>query len=325
MSGIGIVTNPRSARNRRQPDGGTRLARLLGSEGLAVEAATPEALDRAVEAFRAGGIDTLAVNGGDGTTHRVLSALAPAWGEAPLPRLLPLRGGTMNTLAGNHGLTGEPETILADHLAARRAGGALPVAERDLIRIEADGRAPVLGFLFGTGAAVSFLERFYAGARRSPLRAWLLLARASGSVLLGGPLAQALVRHEPLRISADGEDWPDGRYLMTLAGTVPSIGLGFRALARCDEQPGFFHLVGIHGSLPRVVRMLPRIHRGGSWRRRAALDAVARRVTLEGEAVRFMVDGDLYGPARRLRITTGPLLEVLLPTRGRRGGAGGPV
>lgn len=313
MGGIGIVNNPRAARNRRHPETGARLGRLLGDQGLVRDAATPEALADALAAFRAAGVDTLAVNGGDGTCHVVLSAAVDAWGGAPLPRLLVLRGGTMNTLASNHGLRGDPEAILAAELARRQAGAPPTLVARDLLRVEADGTPPRHGFLFGTGVTVTFLARYYAGGRTSPLRAWLLLARAAGSALVGGGLGRSLVRREPLRIASDGEEWPDQAYLTLVAGTVPSLGLGFRALARADEQPGFFHAVGVHGALAQVVRLLPRVHRGAPWRRRAALDVVARQLSVEGEAVRFMVDGDLYPAARAIRVSTGPGVEVLVP------------
>lgn len=313
MGGIGIVNNPRAARNRRHPDAGARLARLLGDGGLVRDADTPASLAAALAEFRAAGVDTLAVNGGDGTAHVVVSAAVAAWGAAPLPRLLVLRGGTMNTLAGNHGLRGTPEELLQAELGRRRAGLPPEVVERDLLRVEADGGPPLHGFLFGTGGAVTFLDRFYAGAHRSPLRAWLLVARAAASALVGGPLGQALTRREPLRVSSDGDEWADQAYLTLLAGTVPSLGLGFQALSRCAEQPGFFHAVGVHGTLPQVVRLLPRVHRGAPWRRRAALDVVARELTVEGDAVRSMVDGDLLPPARLLRLSTGPAVQVLVP------------
>jgi diacylglycerol kinase family enzyme len=319
MGGIGIVNNPRAARNRRLPDAGARLTRLLGDQGLVRDAGTPEALAAALAEFRAAGVDTLAVNGGDGTCHLVLAAAVGVWAGAPLPRLLPLRGGTMNTLAANHGLSGGPEELLAAELLRRREGAPPALVERDLLSVEADGGPPTHGFLFGTGASVAFLERFYAGGRRSPLAAWLLVVRAAASALVGGALGQSLTRREALRVASDGDEWADGAYLTLLAGTVPSLGLGFQALSRAAEQPGFFHAVGVHGTLPQVVRLLPRVHRGAPWRRRAALDVVAREVTVEGEAIRYMVDGDLYPPARSLRLSTGPALQVLAaPPRAAR-------
>jgi len=40
---------------------------------------------------------------------------------------------------------------------------------------------------------------------------------------------------------------------------------------------------------------------------------VARELTVEGDAVRFMVDGDLLPPARLLRLSTGPAVQLLAP------------
>jgi diacylglycerol kinase family enzyme len=316
MGGIGIVNNPRAARNRRHPETRDRLARLLGTDGEVRDADTPEALAAALAAFRAAGVDTLGINGGDGTSHVVLTAAVRAWAGRPLPRLLVLRGGTMNTLAANHDLAGSPERVLHEVLAARRSGRPVPSQERDLLRVEADREEARFGFLFGTGAAVTFLERYYATGHPSPLTAWLLVARGALSALVNGKLCRALTVRQPLRVEADGEEWPDASYVAFVAGTVPSLGLGFRALSRCAEQPGSFHAVGVHGSLGQVARLLPRVHRGAPWRRRAALDAVAREVVLEGDGTAYMIDGDLFPAARRLRLSTGPGVTVLrLPGR----------
>lgn len=313
MGGIGIVNNPRARRNRRHPETARRLRRLLDGDGVVVDASDLEALDRAIEGFRAAGIDVVGVNGGDGTGHLVLTALARAYGSAPLPRLALLRGGAMNTVAHGHGIAGSPERIVRAILSHRRAGVALPAVSRDLLRVEADGGAPRFGFIFGTGVVVAFLERYYGTGWPSPGTAALLLARALGSVVVGGRLAHAITRRERVRVQTDGEDWPDASYLALLAGTVPDVGFGFRAFSRCDEQPGSFHAVGITGTLGSVARALPSIRAGRPWRRSVATDEVARELVLEGDAMGFTVDGDLYVSQRTIRISTGPAIEILLP------------
>lgn len=58
---------------------------------------------------------------------------------------------------------------------------------------------------------------------------------------------------------------------------------------------------------------LPRIHAGRPWRRRHALDELARELLAEGDRPRFAVDGDLYQAAERLRVTTGPGISLVLP------------
>ncbi len=313
MGGIGIVNNPRSRRNRHKPDVATRLRARLDGEGMVLDASTPEELQDAVERFRAADIDLLAVNGGDGTGHRVLTAFAEGWRDRPLPRLLLLRGGAMNTVAHGHGIRGTPESILKAILEARRRGIPLRTVERDLLRVEADGGTARYGFIFGTGVVVTFLEAWDRSKDPSPLRAVGLVVRAIGSAMRGGPFAVSLMRRERLRIETDGEEWPDGAYLTLIAGSTPDIGLGFKAFHRCDEQPGFFHAVGVTCTLGPLAVSLPRIRAGRPWKRRHALDEVTRELVLTSDRPRFTVDGDLYAAREQVRVTTGPGIEIVLP------------
>jgi diacylglycerol kinase family enzyme len=308
------VSNPRSRRNRDRPAHAARLRERLGGDGEVLDAATPEELDRAVARFSALDIDTLGVNGGDGTGHLVLTAFARAYGDRPLPRLLLLRGGAMNTVAHGHGIGGGPEAILREVLLRRRRGAPLRTVERDLLRVEADGEPARYGFIFGTGAVVTFLDAYYAASDApSPVTAAALVVKAIGSALTRGAFARALMRREPLRVETDGDEWPDERYLTLLAGSTPDIGLGWKAFHRCDEQPGFFHAVGVTAPLASLVWALPRIRAGRPWRRRHARDEVARELSLEGDGPRYTLDGDLYAARRRIRVSTGPGIEVVVP------------
>ncbi|HEY6098067.1 MAG TPA: diacylglycerol kinase family protein [Anaeromyxobacter sp.] len=313
MGGIGIVNNPGSRRNRRRPGIARRLRERLAHDGEVLDASTPDELARAVERFRAAGIDVLGVNGGDGTVHYVLTAFARAYGKEPLPKLLLLRGGAMNTVARGNGVRGGPEGILREALIRVRHGYPLRTIERDLLRVSADGREASYGFIFGTGIMVAFLEAYYATGRPSPAMAAFLVARAFGSVLVNGEFARALTRREPLRVSTDGDEWPDASYLALAAGSTPDIGFGFRPFARCDEQPGFFHAVGLVGPLPQLALAAPRIRRGRPWRRRLAQDELARTLLVQGERPRFTVDGDIYEAERSVTIETGPGVEIVVP------------
>jgi hypothetical protein len=219
----------------------------------------------------------------------------------------------MNTVAHGHGIGGRPESILREVLIRRRHGFPLRTLARDLLRVSADGGEPRYGFIFGTGAIVAFLEAYYATGRPSPATAALLVARGIASALVDGPFAEALTRRARLRVATDGEEWEEGTYLAVAAGSTPDAGFGFRAFHRCGEQPGFFHAVGVTGTVGQLARSLPRLRRGRPWRRRVAQDEVARELVLEGDSPRFTVDGDLYPAARTVRVETGPAVEIVLP------------
>jgi diacylglycerol kinase family enzyme len=313
MGGIGIVNNPRSLRNRRRPEMGERLRALLGGEGEVIEASTPDELNRAVERFRAARIDLLGVGGGDGTTHMVLTAFARAYGAEPLPALLPLRCGAMNTVARGARIRGAPERLLRDALRRRAEGKPQRTVERDLLEVSPDAGLPSYGFIAGTGAVVTFLDAYFRGGDPSPAHgAWLVL-RAFASAFAGGNFAGALSRRERLHVTSDGDSWPEDAFVSVLAGSTPEIGFGVKAFARCVEQPGFFHAVGLTGSIRQLAAALPGLRRGHPWRRRLALDEVARDLLIEGESIRYTVDGDLYAARRSLRIRTGPALSIVLP------------
>ena len=313
MAGIGIVNNPSSRRNRRRPGIARRLRERLADDGEVIDASTPDELARAVERFRAARVDVLGVNGGDGTTAYVLTAFARAYGREPLPRILLLRGGAMNTVARGNGVRGGPEGILREVLIRRRHGFPLRTRERDLLRVTADGGAPRFGFIFGTGIVVAFLEAYYATGWPCAVTAAMLVARAAGSALVNGKFARALTRREALRVATDGDEWPDGSYLALAAGSTPDIGFGFRAFARCDEQPGFFHAVGVVGPLPQLALSVGRMRRGAPWRRRLAQDEVVRTLVVQAEQPRFTVDGDLYTAERSVTVETGPGVEIVVP------------
>jgi hypothetical protein len=220
----------------------------------------------------------------------------------------------MNTVADSHKLRGSPESILKALLERQRSGTPLRTVERDLLAVEVEGAPPRYGFLFGTGAVVAFLEAYYATGRPSAPAAAALLVLAIGSALVGGRFAAAVTRREELRVETDGDEWPDEPYLCVLAGAVPEIGFGFSPFARCDEQPGFFHAVGVNGSTLALAAHLPRVWLGRPWKRKVAVDAVARVLSVEGLG-RFTIDGDLYTceAGRRVRVRTGPPVRLVVP------------
>ena len=99
MSGIGVVLNPKSRQNRRDPGAALRLARQLGPIGVVREADSIDALYRIAEDFRRDAVDVLAISGGDGTNTVTLTGFMDVYGSNPLPQVALLRGGTMNTVA----------------------------------------------------------------------------------------------------------------------------------------------------------------------------------------------------------------------------------
>lgn len=308
MGGIGVISNPRSGKNKRNPGLARRLAYILGDKNILAQPNHLDDLAEVARHFRDRGVEILCINGGDGTAHTVLSTFLREYGDRPLPIVALLRGGTMNTMAKNIGLTGSPESILGRVVNAFAADEALPTVERNLMVV--DGQQ--VGFLFGNGLMSSFLEAYYEGGDASPWKAVKVLVRTVGSAVVGGSFLQKLMRPVRVRVEVDGELWEPTEYLCVSAGTMADIGLGFRPFFRALHYPDHFHAVGFACTAMDVVKGLPRVIMARPFDNPNILDQVARRMVIEGdEPQSYMVDGDFHRGGNRIVVEVGPRLRLL--------------
>lgn len=314
MSGIGVVLNPKSGKNLRDPGAARRLARALGDRGVVRAAHSIDELYRIAEDFQRLEIDVLGISGGDGTNHVTLTGFIDVYKSQSLPQVAFLRGGTMNTVANHIGIPhGKPEGLL-DRLIrayAERAVRPLVNVERHVMRM-----GTTYGFLFGTGAVYGFLAEYYRGGsgKPSPVIAARTLLNGVGSALVGGEVVSRIAA--PFRGWVeldDGTSWEERDYFAVAGGTIDQIGLNFKPFYRWAEQPGTFHLLGIHTSAMGFVADLPRIWRAQPMREGKTYEATPTRARLHSHdgTMRYMIDGDLHESKGPLDVTIGPRVKIL--------------
>jgi diacylglycerol kinase family enzyme len=319
MPGIGVVLNPRSRRNLRDPSAAVRLARALGDHGIVRKVDSMDDLHRAAEDFKRLDIDVLGISGGDGTNHVTLTGFLDVYSEA-LPQIAFLRGGTMNTVANSVGVRhGRPEGLLGRLIRAYAERSKMPLAnvERHLMRIGPRGseKGCQYGFLFGTGVVHGYIAEYTRGGQPSPLGAAKTLARGIGSTLVDGEMIRRMAA--PFRGSVtldDGTTWEERDYLSIAAGTIDRVGLSFRPFYRWAERPEAFHLLGIFASPFQFVLDLPRIHDGRPMRPGRAYEATPSRATLRSAdpKLRYTIDGDLHETQGEIEISIGPKVAIVL-------------
>lgn len=341
MPGIGVIYNPNSGRNLRDPRAARRLARTLGDHGVIREAGSLDELYRVAEDFRKLDIDVLGISGGDGTNGTTITGFLDVYAGNALPQIAFLRGGTMNTVANAVGVRrGRPEGLLDRLCRAYVARAARPLAdvERHVMCIRAEGAvAPSLvregsapsrsrssgpplatkyGFNFGTGVVCGFLREYYAyGQPPNPVVAFKTLARGIGSAAVGGEMIRRMA--EPFHGSVelpDGTVWPDRDYLSVAGGTVDQIGLNFRPFHRFAERPNTFHLLGIHTSPMGFVSQLPRIWRAQPMRPGHTYEAVTDRAIIRSRKtpLAYNIDGDLLECRGALHVSIGPRVRIIV-------------
>ena len=307
MPGIGVITNPRSRQNKRDPAGMRRLGYLIGSRGSAEATRSLDDLYRVCEEFKKEQIDILGISGGDGTLHHTLTAMIKTYGEQPLPQVAILRGGTMNTIANSLGIKGAPSKLLFELVDRYHNDEPFDTFEREILAV-----GDAYGFIFGGGVISNFLELYYGTGRPSPSTAAKLLLRSILSAAVGGRLSKKMSRRFRARVTVDGDVWARDDFMAVAAACVREVGLGFKPFYRCEERPHSFALLGIHVATALGFCLeLPRIWRGRPMRRDKAIDAVASEVLFENDEIPYIVDGDTYLAKGSLRLANGPRVRFI--------------
>lgn len=292
---LAVLTNASSRANR---GGRSSLPpALLGDAVTHVVTHAVDELPQALDALLAARPDAVAVNGGDGTIHTLLSECLRRGALADLPPLAVLPGGTTNMNARDLGGGGALRPAMRAFLALReRPRSAWPLTHRPVLQVRAGDHSQHAGLFFGLGVIVRGVEFWQHTLRSSSFGAGGSVAAAVVRTAWG------LARRQPpfdtttsvgLRFDHDGAFQADVSGLIVtvlkrlVLGTRPFWGPGVGALActYMDARPQRFLL-----HLPALLRgheaALPST-RGYHSRRsdRLSLD-VEEPWLLDGEIVR---------------------------------------
>lgn len=228
---IGIISNPFAKMNKKDPEHNTRLWAILGNHGQLEITRSLEDLESVCQEFHARNINLVGIVGGDGSISLVLSYLAKAYGHHNMPKILLLKGGTINFLAANLGLSSSGIQCLQDTLALIKKGK--PLYERRLSTIRVDNR---LGFIFANGAASAFLKEYYKN-KTGPTGAMLKILQTILDGILHGKINgkfSEIVKHSPVKINGKFM----ANHVLTFVSTVPRLPFGIHLFQklRYDEN-----------------------------------------------------------------------------------------
>ena len=311
---IPVLVNPTARANRRNPRLAARFQAILGSDGRVFAPATLDDLQKVAADLRAALPPVIAIHGGDGTLHKTLSALINAWGGAPLPPVAILCGGTMNVVASSLGLRERPEVMLAQLVAAQRAGRIASLATRRKRTVKVDDS---YGFIFGNGLLANFLTEYYGPNGYGPMRAVWVLLRTFASAIVGGPFARRLFRRFEGEVKVDGKalSWPN--FASIGAATVREVGLGFKLYDRADDDPDRFGVLAIHAGPLALLPHMPSVHAGRGIPAKRAFSGVASTldVSCPSSQMTYTIDGDLYHTSAPIHVAVGPAIDFVKPER----------
>jgi diacylglycerol kinase family enzyme len=307
VPGIGIITNPHSKLNKKRPSTPELLGYILGEHGRLAVTQSLEDLAKVAAKFRDADIEILAINGGDGTISKTLTAFIKAYGEKALPKIALLRGGTMNVLANNLGITGAPPRILFRLCEAYSGDNPL-----DSVRLRSLDVERSFGFLFADGIAYQLLDEFYLN-KSGPLGAAWLVFRIWLSALVQGRLFQRMIVASPRTIEANGEKLSH-ESLMILAASIERLPFGFRLFPAARQSLQQFQYASVRCApnllLRRLISLLL-LNQPKNYE--SKLGGLCSSLSISAKAgYNYSLDGELFTTQKEeIQIRLGPEIEFL--------------
>jgi diacylglycerol kinase (ATP) len=307
LSGIGIIHNPFARGNIKRPHIAAKLRQILGDVGHVFETRNLDELPELAERFLKEGIEILAVNGGDGSVHLALSAFIKVYRDRPLPRLISLRGGTMNTMSNSLKLKGKTLDICRKAVELYRTRQPIETLKQPLVRLNEK-----YGFMTGAGLVANFLDAYYSGTGTGPVAGIKVIARTVASAVTRGPYVQRLFEPARAEISADGEAVPFQEFTAFLGCTIREIGLGFTPTPRAYDKEGHFQFVALRLKPLSVILRLHKIYFGKDIIHPDVFSRVAREVVIKPLGnMRYIVDGEIYETDEPIQMSIGPTIEIV--------------
>ena len=233
MAKIGIIINPYSKRIKGMTD---PVGYYKEISGHLADVRLTRNMDEVTEAgldFMRQKISYLAISGGDGSIHHVVSRFINVYKNKKLPYVLILRDGSMNNIAKSYSLKGRGKDLLKKLIYSINNNSGIDIAYRNTIKIK-----NMYCFLFGLGVIADYINEFNAGEKKSPLKAVKILFKNVYSLFMNhdnGPFKRI-----SLRLIVDGIELRIRDFLAVYAATIHSLALGFNPTPRAYEKENIF-------------------------------------------------------------------------------------
>lgn len=305
MTGIGIIANPHSKLNKRNPGVIRQIESICKDQAKFVCTENLEQLKDTLIEFSRLRIHTIGICGGDGTISLTLNEIYRIFPKETLPRILLLRGGTMNLIANELKVKGNPTTILTrfflgaskDELTTRKLS-SLRVNER-------------FGYIYADGSHLNILEQFYE-KKSSSLGAFILGLRILISHLHNGKLFDKLISSETMHIRSQGNFKRES--LGNIAGTISRLPVGVPLLPLVSKHSERFQFTIISCQKQKLLWYLPAImlkHKEGSSLGKFTF--CEKRLQIEFQKpMRFTLDGEIFSASTKtMNLELGPTFSFI--------------
>ena len=274
MGEVHLLVSPRGGRGRAAAAGPVvrRVIEQAGHEPVDISGASAEESATAAKAAVAAGAERLIAVGGDGTVHLAVQGVA---GTDAALGIVP--AGTGNDFARAFGLF----DLSVEEATVAALGPTRPV---DAIRTD---RQRWVTFSVTGGFSVDVNVR--ADRMRFP--------KGPSRYTVATLLTMPGLRHRELVVTVDGQR-TELRSALFAVNSTPTFGGGMAICPDADPADGLLDVCAV-GPAGRatMLRLLPRVFEGGHVGHRHVHMMRGRTVTIEGEPMDLVGDGEELGPA----------------------------
>jgi diacylglycerol kinase (ATP) len=307
---IGLISNPNSRRNQAEL---AAIQRIVADRPdiLHVITRSVDDISPALGHFSAQGVDVLAINGGDGTTSTIFTALFNDRPFASLPSVILLPGGTTNMNVGDVGLRGKLSTAvhrMTQWLECGCDSSYVQRLSRHILRVQGstDGLTRY-GMALGAGSVIRGIEYFHDKVHtkgiRDDLGPGLVMLRTIWGIARKDAYFSAPTT---MRIEIDAVPDPETReVILFMLSSLERLFLGVHPFWGSESAP--LYCTWVQTPARRVLRAFPSLMRG---RRNVHVKPEngyfshnAREVRVWMDGV-FALDGEMYHAGRE----TGPVV-----------------
>ncbi|MEK7486439.1 MAG: diacylglycerol kinase family protein [Planctomycetota bacterium] len=327
---IGMILNPYSKKNKRDPKRKDRLREILGNKGILTTTQSLQEIRPALEHFIQEKVTHFLSDGGDGTFHWVVNILQQCLEDGVLekfPLCLPTNSGTMNCANNKVKVLGTGEEILMRLL---NSSGSLPTYSLPTLQVDAemvDGthfkKICFAGAVLGIGP--NFFEKYYRHPNRGPATMVAVIAKGVLSMFFNTAIirlipvpsiwknySKDLTRLTSAKVFLDEEELPIqrfriinvGAYNQNFANIIRLFQFGKDGKMHC--QLGYLSMFGVVANIPNLVF-------GRKLFGRQVWDQPGLKLEclcLEEKGFLSNWDGEVFSGFRKVTLTPGRTLPI---------------
>ena len=306
MPKVGIIANPYSKLNKRNPKRLALMKQIVGSQGNFIVTRSIKELHSQIKQLSSSHYDLIAICGGDGTISQTLSCIIKYYPENRLPKVAVLKGGTMNLIASQLKINGGQIRIVKRFVKGLSKNKKFQT--KSLNSLEVDGN---IGFLYADGSAVRILKEFYRKKSGVIGAAWLAL-RLVGSFIFKGPLIKKMIVSQGVNLDTGSKN-TELSTIGGFAGTITKLPLGFPLLPMAQKKKGHFQANFITCSPEKLLWQLPSImlkHSRSESSKKFSICCREAKLSSE-ETIHYTLDGELFESNKPLRLKLGPKVDFV--------------